>query len=192
MMLVSATVEDFIINTHEICQMPWWSSIKVNNLISLAKKSSQYAENSIFHMIDIFLCPQQEPYYSAQEQKMTSVHPENIRICESLLRELSSRGSWHRYVVMEALVLMCSGKSNINLEDQAKKLVDVLVVVILILFRELNIPLPCQPQQLSNIFRRKMQKGTISSSFAPNFLTSLNMERSSRRLGFSMLIPIFR
>lgn len=136
MTLVCATVEDFIINTHEIYQTPWWSSIKVINLINLAKKSSQYAENSIFHMIDIFLCPEQEPYYSAQEQKMTSVHPENIRICESLLRELSSRGSWHRYVVMEALVLMCSGKSNINLEDQAKKLVDVLVVVILKLFLE--------------------------------------------------------
>lgn len=29
---------------------------------------------------------------------------------------------------MEALVTMCSGKSNINLEDIAKKLVDVLVV----------------------------------------------------------------
>lgn len=80
-------------------------------------------------MIDIFLCPEQEPYYSAIEGKMNSVHPENIRICESLLREMSSRGSWHRFVVMEALVAMCSGKSNLNLEDIAKKLVDVLVVV---------------------------------------------------------------
>jgi len=66
-------------------------------------------------MIDIFLCPEQEPYYSAIEGKTNSVHPENIRICESLLREMSSRASWHRYVVMEALVAMCSGKSNINL-----------------------------------------------------------------------------
>lgn len=41
---------------------------------------------------------------------------------------MSTRASWHRYIVMEALVTMCSGKSNINLEDIAKKLVDVLVV----------------------------------------------------------------
>ena len=49
---------------------------------------------------------------------------------------MSTRASWHRYVVMEALVLMCSGKQNINLEDIAKKLVDVLVVVKIYLFRE--------------------------------------------------------
>lgn len=37
-------------------------------------------------MIDIFLSPEQEPYYSAIEGKPKAVHPENIRICESLLR----------------------------------------------------------------------------------------------------------
>jgi hypothetical protein len=44
---------------------------------------------------------------------------------------------------MEALVLMCSGKQNINLEDIAKKLVDVLVVVKIYLFREQNIHQQC-------------------------------------------------
>lgn len=53
---------------------------------------------------------------------------------------MSTRASWHRYVVMEALVTMCSGKSNINLEDIAKKLVDVLVVVILYPDLEIGIP----------------------------------------------------
>jgi hypothetical protein len=56
---------------------------------------------------------------------------------------MSTRASWHRYIVMEALVLMCSGKQNINLEDIAKKLVDVLVVVKIYLFRELNIHQRC-------------------------------------------------
>ena len=87
-------------------------------------------------MIDIFLCPEQEPYFSAIEARPNSVHPENIRICESLLREMSTRASWHRYVVMEALVVMCSGKANINLEDIAKRLVDVLVAVINIFILE--------------------------------------------------------
>lgn len=67
-------------------------------------------------MIDIFLCPEQEPYYSAIESRPAIVHPENIRICESLLREMGTRASWHRTVVMESLVTMCSSKSNINIE----------------------------------------------------------------------------
>jgi hypothetical protein len=74
-------------------------------------------------MIDIFLSPEQEPYYSAVEGKVNQVHPENIRICESLVREMSTRGSWHRYVVMDALVSMCSNKPKINLEDITKRLV---------------------------------------------------------------------
>jgi len=54
--------------------------------LNAAKKSSQYAEASLTHMIDIFLCPDQDYYYSALEGKTKTVHPENIRICESLLR----------------------------------------------------------------------------------------------------------
>jgi hypothetical protein len=32
-------------------------------------------------MIDIFLCPDQDFYFSALEGKLKTVHPENIRIC---------------------------------------------------------------------------------------------------------------
>jgi len=51
-------------------------------------------------MIDIFLCPDQDYYFSALEAKTKTVHPENIRICESLLREMQNRASSHRYIVM--------------------------------------------------------------------------------------------
>jgi len=61
-------------------------------------------------MIDIFLCPDQDYYYSALEAKTKIVHPENIRICESLLREMQTRASSHRFIVMEAYVAMLGGK----------------------------------------------------------------------------------
>lgn len=73
-------------------------------------------------MIDIFLCPDQDYYYSALEAKVKVVHPENIRICESLLREMQNRASSHRYIVMEAYVQMLGGKVK-NIEDVIKKLV---------------------------------------------------------------------
>ena len=73
-------------------------------------------------MIDMFLCPEQEPYYSAIEAKPAVVHPENIRICESLIREMSSRASWHRTVVMESLVAICSNKQNLKIEEIINKL----------------------------------------------------------------------
>lgn len=82
-------------------------------------------------MIDIFLSPEQESYYSAIEGRPKAVHPENIRICESLLREMSNRASWHRFVVMESFVQLCSGRTNLNLDDIIKKLVDVLASVLL-------------------------------------------------------------
>lgn len=56
---------------------------------------------------------------------------------------MNARGSYHRYVVMEALVAMCSGKQNLNLEEIGKKLVDVLVAVNYLLYRELNTPQQC-------------------------------------------------
>lgn len=66
-------------------------------------------------MIDIFLCPEQDSYYSVIEGKPKQVHPESIRICENLLREMSAKASWHRYVVMDSLVRLCSGKPHINI-----------------------------------------------------------------------------
>ena len=79
-------------------------------------------------MIDIFLCPDQDFYFSALEGRSKPVHPENIRICESLLREMSHRASSHRYVVMEAYVQMLGGKVK-NIEDTIRKLVEVLSTV---------------------------------------------------------------
>ena len=80
-------------------------------------------------MIDIFLRPEQDSYYSAIEGQPKQVHAESIRICESLLREMSTKASWHRFVVMESLVSICSGKKNLDIEEIIKRLVDVLTVV---------------------------------------------------------------
>lgn len=82
-------------------------------------------------MIDIFLCPDQDFYFSALEGRLKPVHPENIRICESLLREMQSRASYHRYVVMECYVQMLGGKVK-NIEETIKKLVEVLSTVIML------------------------------------------------------------
>ena len=79
-------------------------------------------------MIDIFICPEQDSYYSAIDGRPKQVHPESIRICESLLREMSTKASFHRYVVMESLVSFCSGR-NINLETCVQKLADILSAV---------------------------------------------------------------
>jgi len=88
-------------------------------------------------MIDIFLCPDQDYYYSALEGKTKAVHPENIRICESLLREMQTRASLHRFTVMQAYVTMLSGKVT-NIEETIRKLVEVLSVVFNTLFSVLN------------------------------------------------------
>lgn len=45
------------------------------SFINLAKKSHQYSELSLYHMIDIFLSPEQDLYYSAIEGKAKAVHP---------------------------------------------------------------------------------------------------------------------
>lgn len=57
---------------------------------------------------------------------------------------MSNRASWHRFTVMECLVQLCSGKSNINLEEIIKKLADVLTsVTYLFNSRGLNIRQLC-------------------------------------------------
>lgn len=86
MMPDCVSVVDFIINTQGIQLKLLFSSIKVKISIISAKKSHQYSELSLYHMIDIFLSPEQDLYYSAIEARPKQVHPENLRICESLLR----------------------------------------------------------------------------------------------------------
>ena len=106
-------------------------------------------------MIDIFLCPDQDFYFSALEGRLKPVHPENIRICESLLREMHNRASYHRYIVMESYVQMLGGKVK-NIEDTIKKLVEVLSAVNFILCSDLNIFLQCSLWLLLSIWQGKM------------------------------------
>ena len=53
---------------HKYARNPSEALIEFNKGIffdNLAKKTGQYAENALTHMIDIFLCPDQDLYYSA-------------------------------------------------------------------------------------------------------------------------------
>ena len=59
-------VEDYTTNITEIQHKHLSNSTKVHKILTiLAKKAHQYTENSLYHMIDIFLCPEQDLYYSA-------------------------------------------------------------------------------------------------------------------------------
>ena len=59
MMQVFVTAEVFTISIPETYLKPSLSLTNVSISVIVAKKSAQYAENAIFHMIDIFLCPEQ-------------------------------------------------------------------------------------------------------------------------------------
>jgi hypothetical protein len=85
---------------------------------------------SLYHMIDIFLCPEQDLYYSAIEGRPKAVHPENLRICDSLLREMSSKASMDRFAVMEAYVTIMKGNPK-QLDAIDGRLIEVLSLVIL-------------------------------------------------------------
>lgn len=96
---------------------------------------------SLYHMIDIFLCPEQDLYYSAIEGRPKAVHPENLRICESLMREMSSKSSQDRYAVMDAYVTIMKGNPK-QLDSVHARLIEVLSLVIFIfIFRDLSIHL---------------------------------------------------
>jgi hypothetical protein len=75
MMQDYASVAVFIINLQEIQGKHLLNLTKVLNLLILAKKSIQYAEESLVHMIDIYLNPDQDMYYSCIEEKARMVDP---------------------------------------------------------------------------------------------------------------------
>ena len=77
-----------------------------------SKKNQQYFEDSLVHMIEIYLSPEQDLYYSLTEESLREVDNENIKACELLLREMQSRGSTTKYVVMNAYVMMMNKKKN--------------------------------------------------------------------------------
>jgi hypothetical protein len=128
MMLVYASVAVYTTNLRVIQDKLSANSIKVPYSLSEAKKAAQYAEESLVHMIDIYLNPDQDLYYSCIEDKVRMVDPENIRVCESLLREMQTRASLHRFMTMEAFVVMMSGKPYSN-DEVTRRVTDVLKVV---------------------------------------------------------------
>lgn len=60
-------------------------------------------------MIDIYLNPDQDLYYSNVEEGPKAVDEVNLRACESLLREMQTRSSYLRYIVMESYVFFLGG-----------------------------------------------------------------------------------
>ncbi|KAL4503354.1 hypothetical protein ABPG72_000960 [Tetrahymena utriculariae] len=97
------------------------------NEFSKAKKSSQYAEESLVNMIDIYLNPDQDLYYSNVEEGPKAVDEVNLRACESLLREMQTRSSYLRYIVMESYVFFLGGaRYKGGLEQGLKNLNDIL------------------------------------------------------------------
>jgi tetratricopeptide repeat protein 21B len=44
-------------------------------------------------MIDIYLNPELDLYYTLVEESARQIDPENLRACDMILRELSVRGS---------------------------------------------------------------------------------------------------
>ena len=66
-------------------------------------------------MIDLYLNPDQDLYYSCVDENAREVDTDNLKACESLLREMQTRGSYHRYIVMESYVLFL-GKFKNGLE----------------------------------------------------------------------------
>ncbi len=78
-------------------------------------------------------------YFSAIEGRPKAVHPENLRICESLLREMSTKASQDRYAVMEAYVTIMKGNPK-QLEAVHGRLIEVLSLVNLIVISEIRVP----------------------------------------------------
>ena len=69
-------------------------------------------------MIDIYLNPELDLYYTLVEENARQIDPENLKACDMLLKELASRGTQQRYIVMQSYVLMLS---------QAKPSVDLAI-----------------------------------------------------------------
>lgn len=76
-------------------------------------------------MIDIYLNPDQDLYYSSVEEAAKLVDPDNLKACESLLREMQNRASYPRYIVMESYFLFL-GRFKGGLETGLKNLTDLL------------------------------------------------------------------
>lgn len=78
-----------------------------------AKRSSIFKEDSISHMIDILLNPEQELYFSCSEDasSLKSIDNDSIKTAENLLRELQIRGNSPKVQVLESYIIMFSRKN---------------------------------------------------------------------------------
>lgn len=66
-------------------------------------------------------------YYSSVEEGPKAVDEVNLRACESLLREMQTRTSYLRYIVMESYVFFLGGnRYKGGLEQGLKNLNDIL------------------------------------------------------------------
>ena len=93
-----------------------------------AKRSSIFKEDSVAHMIDILLNPEQEMYFSSSEDAscLKSIDNESIRAAENLLRDLQIRGNSPKAQVLEAYITMFAKKNGPELASN--KLTELLKI----------------------------------------------------------------
>ena len=89
-----------------------------------AKRGSQFAEDSIIQMVDLYLNPDQDVMFSTiGEGGVKQVDAENLRAADNLIKEMKSRGSGLKGSISETYVLMFQkGK----MDAANKRLVDLL------------------------------------------------------------------
>ena len=78
-----------------------------------AKRASAFKEDSVAHMIDILLNPEQELYFSSSEDAscLKSIDNDSLRAAEGLLRDLQVRSNSPKAQVLEAYVIMFAKKN---------------------------------------------------------------------------------
>lgn len=88
------------------------------------KRGSQYAEESIIQMVDLYLNPDQDVMFSTiGEGGVKQVEGENLRAADNLIKEMKNRGAGTKGLVSECYVLMFQ-KGKLDLAT--KKLQDIL------------------------------------------------------------------
>ena len=95
-------------------------------MFNKAKRSPTFSEDSIWHMIDIYLNPDQDMYFNASdESSIRFVDSDSIKISEQLLRELQSKAST-KAVVLESYILMLNRQQKNGVDVAINKLTDLL------------------------------------------------------------------
>jgi tetratricopeptide repeat protein 21B len=84
-----------------------------------------YAEQSLLHMLDIYINPDQDLLFDNMTEKQKEIEPENLRACDTLLKELMQRGSQANFIVAESYVNVL-GRVKGGMEKASQLLTEIL------------------------------------------------------------------